>query len=787
MKSIQDQYNLIKEGKGHKDVFLKSIKRIFPNAIPNHFNYEQALPVLLGRRIILEKAEDPKTQKNIKDFKVPLGFNPGDLDNIDNLYRSSFLDAFYTEAQDPDNKDKSVDELKAIVAKNIRKNPYHYIKNGQFGDKRVGYSDDQPGLKASDTDQMTPVPGAKKIKASLTSLGTQEAPKGMPKKVKTMTMDAQSSKGVQKMPTPSQKHKKVRISLKEMLEEGSLSKSGKISIIRNFINSPDSRQDHKDELNKYLAKVGYELGGFENDKEILASLDDTKLTKLFNWVKRRQPEPANMMEGNSEINNLLSRREELLDEMNKDYSDEGNVTDEFREELDKIDDQLQKLGYDFSSEKKAYFWNENTGVNEGFLGHSEDEEKATATSKFPYEIGDIINIKSNIEFPGGKYELINYKEVGPTKFTTGESYVTLKNTETGEEVNTEIDFLLGIGFHDGFGSQIIKEYYGRGMGRDREWGEERNADYRDSFDDIERKDMKKSEAIKIDDDYYVSEEYGTYYVLGNNSKFAYESYADKNEAEDAAKERRSELGDLKESFKNYLGYNDPVIMKSRASKYQASFPKPTKAKDNTKKIQALLDKRYELIQDMEQEAEPEGGSIADQYGDQLDRIDLALEKLGYDQWNINEDRKYDPLNDSWSDGGKFLNKPTKSLTYFYDANEVKRKKELIDQLGKDGFWKEYKFLQDGTGKDNSRIIDVMYDKYFMGGTDIDEEQEPSADQEAKEHSRTYYNLQKDVNVDGKLDMSKKQFGQSIRKDHELKEEDGMEYSSKNAFKELKNK
>jgi hypothetical protein len=31
MKTLQEQYNLIKEGKGHKDVFMKTALRQFPN------------------------------------------------------------------------------------------------------------------------------------------------------------------------------------------------------------------------------------------------------------------------------------------------------------------------------------------------------------------------------------------------------------------------------------------------------------------------------------------------------------------------------------------------------------------------------------------------------------------------------------------------------------------------------------------------------------------------------------------------------------------------------------
>ena len=54
MKTLQEQYNLIEEGKGHKDVFLKSAKRLFPDLIPNHFGYDVTSKILKQRGIITE-------------------------------------------------------------------------------------------------------------------------------------------------------------------------------------------------------------------------------------------------------------------------------------------------------------------------------------------------------------------------------------------------------------------------------------------------------------------------------------------------------------------------------------------------------------------------------------------------------------------------------------------------------------------------------------------------------------------------------------------------------------
>ena len=88
-----------------------------------------------------------------------------------------------------------------------------------------------------------------------------------------------------------------------------------------------------------------------------------------------------------------------------------------------------------------------------------------------------------------------------------------------------------------------------------------------------------------------------------------------------------------------MDVNDPVLMKARAAAFQRSQPKPElpkpvktinpdyKAVKNADKIKALKLKRAQLMRDMEQEAEPEGGPIANRYGALLNKIDQAMAKL----------------------------------------------------------------------------------------------------------------------------------------------------------------
>jgi hypothetical protein len=181
MKTLQEQYNLIKEGKGNKNTFMKSARSQFPNLFNNLSNFDTIIRVMKQKQIISEvgiggvatggsnpyinwekflaeeaKAEEKKPTKEVTDMETA-GFDYKDEKNIDNLYGEAFLQGFYTEMEDPKNEGKDVAELKEIVAKNLAKDKTYYATEAQFGIKGIGYTDEAPGLKASKSDQMVPV------------------------------------------------------------------------------------------------------------------------------------------------------------------------------------------------------------------------------------------------------------------------------------------------------------------------------------------------------------------------------------------------------------------------------------------------------------------------------------------------------------------------------------------------------------------------------------------------------------------------------------------------------
>jgi hypothetical protein len=182
-KTLQDQYLLIKEGKGHVGVFLTEAKRQFPNIVRNAATLDEAVASLKSKNIISEnvfsvmpaildrpkkesyetafeaflaeakkKNEDEKVKAEEKKVSKPVeedlekNFNYSDEKNPDNMIFDQIMMGYYAEMKDPKNADKTMQELKDIVFKNLQKDQIYYTKNAQFGVKDLGYTTEAPGL-----------------------------------------------------------------------------------------------------------------------------------------------------------------------------------------------------------------------------------------------------------------------------------------------------------------------------------------------------------------------------------------------------------------------------------------------------------------------------------------------------------------------------------------------------------------------------------------------------------------------------------------------------------------
>jgi len=167
--TIQEQYNLIKEGKGHKGVFLIEAKKLFPDMLTNPMGFEEASKILKTRGVISEnyvdlkpintieaspkkgwenkfaqflkeeaKAVEKKPTKEVEDIQSH-NYDYKDKSNLDNQIGQEVLNGIYFEAKE--NPDKSLDEIRKMVSKNLAKDGQYYMKNAAFGVKGLGYKE----------------------------------------------------------------------------------------------------------------------------------------------------------------------------------------------------------------------------------------------------------------------------------------------------------------------------------------------------------------------------------------------------------------------------------------------------------------------------------------------------------------------------------------------------------------------------------------------------------------------------------------------------------------------
>jgi hypothetical protein len=219
MATLQEQYNSIKSGNGNKDQFLKHARSLFPEYFNQYTDFNTATNVLKSKQIISEavggvvakgfdiydwkkilaeevKAEEKETSKEVKD-KQAHAYDNSDMKNADNVNFNEIMKGFYAEMRDEKNAGKTGDEIKAMVVKNLAKDPLFYTKDGMFGEKGVGYTTEAPGLgqpkepkgkyKASGYGDLDADIKIEKVKSNVQdSLGDKEAETSMPKKVKEM-------------------------------------------------------------------------------------------------------------------------------------------------------------------------------------------------------------------------------------------------------------------------------------------------------------------------------------------------------------------------------------------------------------------------------------------------------------------------------------------------------------------------------------------------------------------------------------------------------------------------
>ena len=165
---------------------------------------------------------------------------------------------------------------------------------------------------------------------------------------------------------------------------------------------------------------------------------------------------------------------------------------------------------------------------------------------------------------------------------------------------------------------------------------------------------------------------------------------------------QNELKRLRSLFKlvNEVDMNDPVLVKARAAqmadekemakqaeldkKYGSNFMDKLDAEIGLKQeFQDLKDEREQLMIDMEQEAEPEGGEIADRYGSRLNDIDAKMDEI---KSELDDLRMYESVNENREaikETFSFIKENNPEFTNEEIKAELKEIKKLGNQLNEE--------------------------------------------------------------------------------------------------------
>jgi len=121
---------LLNENLGYID--LKPVNQI--EATPKA-DFENKFAEFLAEEAKVEEKKVTKEVEEIQDHN----FDYKDPKNLDNQIGQEVLNGIYFEAKQ--NPDKTIDEIKEIVSKNLAKDGQYYMKNAAFGVEGIGYED----------------------------------------------------------------------------------------------------------------------------------------------------------------------------------------------------------------------------------------------------------------------------------------------------------------------------------------------------------------------------------------------------------------------------------------------------------------------------------------------------------------------------------------------------------------------------------------------------------------------------------------------------------------------
>ena len=260
------------------------------------------------------------------------GYDYKDKKEIDNVYGEAFLQGYYAEMKDPKNADKTVDELKEIVAKNMAKDMNHYMKEAAFGIKGIGYTEDHPGLGPT-----------KEVKGEYASSGMEKAPVVKEGRVNLTSLikeslletysefqrDDKGAKGVDKKDKGEEDAYGAGVEKGEKIEKAKMKKSAKKESVDSKLAEIEKQgklvtmEAQMDALDELIASKTQRVEMVNEDEDLAELADKSKIKAMQKEIKLLEKRKAKMEKMYEKMCGKKYVRQEIVDEVevSEEYED----------------------------------------------------------------------------------------------------------------------------------------------------------------------------------------------------------------------------------------------------------------------------------------------------------------------------------------------------------------------------------------------------------------------------------------------------------------------------------
>ena len=169
--TLQEQYNLIQEGKGNKQHFFKSVRQLFPNLVTPINTYEDTVRILKNRGIITEGIGGVVTTGKKQDWHAIFKENINSLNELERTQMGMYLmfnkktGKLENYMESPDHKEnntlkKQIEDQGSYVLHFITGNDYNKFKDnlnkfkGKTKQELDLFSDDEKKMGAQAVDML---------------------------------------------------------------------------------------------------------------------------------------------------------------------------------------------------------------------------------------------------------------------------------------------------------------------------------------------------------------------------------------------------------------------------------------------------------------------------------------------------------------------------------------------------------------------------------------------------------------------------------------------------------